>query len=79
MKILLIAPQPFYALRGTPIAVRQVVETLCEAGHEVHLLVYHAGEDIQIPGTQLFRAGPRGLATSRSVFPFRSSSATSGS
>jgi glycosyltransferase involved in cell wall biosynthesis len=56
MKILLVAPQPFYSLRGTPIAVRQVVQTLCEAGHEVHLLVYHAGEDIAIPGMKLFRA-----------------------
>jgi hypothetical protein len=56
MKVLLVAPQPFYALRGTPIAVRQVVQTLCEAGYEVHLLVYHAGEDIVIPGMQLFRA-----------------------
>jgi glycosyltransferase involved in cell wall biosynthesis len=56
MIILLVAPQPFFALRGTPIAVRQVVQTLCEAGHEVHLLVYHAGEDITIPGMRLFRA-----------------------
>ncbi len=45
-----------YSLRGTPIAVRQVVTTLCEAGHEVDLLVYHAGEDIQIPGMRLIRA-----------------------
>jgi glycosyltransferase involved in cell wall biosynthesis len=57
MKVLVVAPQPFYALRGTPIAVKQVVQTLCSAGHEVHLLVYHAGEDIQIPGMTLFRAG----------------------
>jgi glycosyltransferase involved in cell wall biosynthesis len=56
MLILLVAPQPFFALRGTPIAVRQVVQTLCEAGHEVHLLVFHAGEDIAIPGMRLFRA-----------------------
>lgn len=56
MRILVVAPQPFFALRGTPIAVRHVVQTLCEAGHEVHLLVYHAGEDIAIPGMRLFRA-----------------------
>jgi glycosyltransferase involved in cell wall biosynthesis len=57
MRILLVAPQPFYTMRGTPIAVRLVVRTLCEAGHEVHLLVYHAGDDIEIPGMKLFRAG----------------------
>ena len=38
MKILLVAPQPFYQERGTPIAVRLLAETLCGAGHEVDLL-----------------------------------------
>ncbi len=57
MKILLVAPQPFYRERGTPIAVRVLVEQLCAFGHEVDLLVYHDGEDIQIPGLRLFRAG----------------------
>jgi glycosyltransferase involved in cell wall biosynthesis len=57
MKILLVAPQPFYTPRGTPIAVRLLVESLCEFGHQVDLLVYHAGEDIQIPGMRLIRAG----------------------
>jgi glycosyltransferase involved in cell wall biosynthesis len=64
LKVLVVAPQPFYTLRGTPIAVRNVVETLCSAGHEVHLLVYHAGEDIEIPGMTLFRARrPPGVGT----------------
>jgi len=62
MKILLVAPQPFYTPRGTPIAVRLLVESLCEMGHQVDLLVYHAGEDIQIPGMRLIRAGrPPGI------------------
>lgn len=57
MKILLVAPQPFYRERGTPMAVRLLVEQLCAFGHEVDLLVYHDGEDVQIPGLRLFRAG----------------------
>lgn len=57
MKILLVAPQPFYRERGTPIAVRLLVETLCEFGHEVDLLVYHDGVDVTFPGMRLFRAG----------------------
>lgn len=57
MKVLLVAPQPFYRERGTPIAVRVLVEQLCAFGHEVDLLVYHDGEDIAIPGLRLFRAG----------------------
>ncbi len=56
MKILLVAPQPFYRERGTPIAVRVLVEQLCAFGHEVDLLVYHDGEDIAMPGLRLFRA-----------------------
>lgn len=57
MKILLVAPQPFYQERGTPIAVRLLVETLCGFGHQVDLLVYHDGTDIAIPGMRLIRAG----------------------
>jgi PAS domain S-box-containing protein len=57
MKILVLAPQPFYQERGTPIAVRLLVETLCSFGHEVDLLVYPEGEQISIAGGRLFRCG----------------------
>lgn len=57
MKILMVAPQPFYQERGTPIAVRLLVESLCDLGHEVDLLVYHDGKDISIPGARIIRAG----------------------
>lgn len=56
MRILLIAPQPFFAQRGTPINVRQMVQMLCEAGHEVHLATYPLGEPVQIAGLRLHRA-----------------------
>src|SRR5690606_27409690 len=56
MKILIAAPQPFYQERGTPIAVKLLAESLCELGHEVDLLVYHAGSDIERPGLRLIRA-----------------------
>jgi len=57
MKILFLAPQPFYTERGTPIAVRLAVASLCREGHHVDLLTYPEGEDIAIPGMRLFRAG----------------------
>jgi glycosyltransferase involved in cell wall biosynthesis len=57
MKILFLAPQPFYTERGTPIAVRLAVASLCREGHRVDLLTYPEGEDIAIPGMRLFRAG----------------------
>ena len=56
MRILLIAPQPFFAQRGTPINVRQMAQTLCEAGHEVHLATYPMGEPVHIPGLVIHRA-----------------------
>lgn len=55
MRILLIAPQPFYSERGTPIAVRLLAETLCTQGHQVDLLTYHLGEDIAFPNLRLVR------------------------
>ena len=56
MRVLLLAPQPFYRERGTPIAVRLLAETLCSLGHSVDLLVYHEGEEISRPGLRLLRA-----------------------
>jgi len=58
MKILFLAPQPFFVERGTPIAVRLAVESLCRAGHRVDLLTFHEGKDIAIPGMTLHRISP---------------------
>ncbi|MGA7538151.1 MAG: glycosyltransferase [Steroidobacteraceae bacterium] len=55
MRILLVAPQPFYQERGTPIAVRMLAETLCGQGHAVDLLTYHEGADLEIEGLQILR------------------------
>ncbi|MCB0333663.1 MAG: hypothetical protein KDD55_09205, partial [Bdellovibrionales bacterium] len=52
MKILFLAPQPFFQERGTPIAVRLAVKVLASR-HEgsVHLLTYHEGSEVTIPNT----------------------------
>jgi glycosyltransferase involved in cell wall biosynthesis len=55
MKILLIAPHPFFQERGTPIAVRLLSETLCEFGYQVDILTYHEGSDFSVKGLQIFR------------------------
>ncbi len=57
-RILLIAPQPFFSQRGTPINVRQMLQVLCEEGHEVHLATYPLGETITMPGLHIHRARP---------------------
>ena len=56
MRILVIAPQPFFQERGTPIATRLLVETLQLAGHSVDVLTYHVGDDPRLPGVRVFRA-----------------------
>lgn len=55
MNILLLAPQPFYQERGTPIAVKLLAQTLAEQGHGVHLLVYAEGEEIGLAGVTIHR------------------------
>lgn len=55
MRILVLAPQPFFVQRGTPIAVKALVEGLAGEGHSVDLMVYPEGEDIEIPGVTLHR------------------------
>jgi glycosyltransferase involved in cell wall biosynthesis len=57
VKILVIAPQPFFADRGTPIAVRAAVETLGRDGHEIDLLTLFQGRDLSIPGVTIHRTG----------------------
>jgi glycosyltransferase involved in cell wall biosynthesis len=55
MKILMIAPQPFFEPRGTPISVYQRLRAVANLGHEVDLVVYHLGKDIDIPGVRVCR------------------------
>ncbi|MCA9727131.1 MAG: glycosyltransferase family 4 protein, partial [Candidatus Eisenbacteria bacterium] len=54
-----IAPQPYFQERGTPIAVRLLVRALGERGDEVDLLVYHEGSDVATPGVTVHRIRPR--------------------
>lgn len=58
-RILLIAPQPFFQLRGTPINVRAMAETLVrEQICEVDLVVYPLGERIELDGVTIHRCTP---------------------
>ncbi|MBI4667146.1 MAG: glycosyltransferase family 4 protein [Nitrospinae bacterium] len=55
MRILFLAPQPFFEARGTPINVRNMVTALSELGHEVDLLVYPHGDNVDIPNVRIHR------------------------
>jgi glycosyltransferase involved in cell wall biosynthesis len=61
-RVLFVAPQPFYQDRGTPIAVRQVLQALGQLGYAVDLLTYPVGSDVASPGLRIVRcANPFGI------------------
>jgi glycosyltransferase involved in cell wall biosynthesis len=55
MRILMLAPQPFFEPRGTPISVYQRLEALSSLGHHVDLVTYHVGADVHIPNVTVYR------------------------
>lgn len=55
MRILLLAPHPFFQQRGTPIAERMLLEVLTAHGHEVDVLTFPEGEDVDLPGCRVLR------------------------
>lgn len=55
MRILLLAPHPFFQQRGTPIAERALLQVLAGAGHEVDVLTFPEGEDPEIPNCRIHR------------------------
>ena len=57
MKILFLAPTPFFSLRGTPINVLHVLKRLSDRGHKVDLLTFPIGENINFPGLRIIRCG----------------------
>lgn len=58
MKILFLAPQPFYEERGTLIAVDLLLRALAERGDKVDLLTMHVGEERKYSGLRIFRIRP---------------------
>ena len=55
MNVLMIAPEPFFEPRGTPISVYQRLWALSELGYQVDLLTYHVGRDVNIPNVSVHR------------------------
>ena len=55
MKILMLAPQPFYQERGTPIAVMLLLKSLSQRGDEVDLLTFHEGEPVTLAHVRVIR------------------------
>lgn len=55
MKILMIAPEPFFEPRGTPFSEYHRIRALLELGHTVDLVTYPFGRDVSLPGLRVFR------------------------
>jgi glycosyltransferase involved in cell wall biosynthesis len=56
MRILMIAPQPFFEPRGTPFSEFHRIRALTDLGHQVDLVTYPFGTDVTMPGLQVFRS-----------------------
>lgn len=62
--VLVVAPQPFYTDRGTPIATRYLIKALRELSYQVEVLTYPVGEPPGISGVEVARL-PNPLGVSR--------------
>ena len=68
MRILVLAPHPFFQVRGSPIALDNLVQALsARADTQVDVLVYAEGEDRDYPGVELHRIAA--LPVTRNVRP----------
>jgi glycosyltransferase involved in cell wall biosynthesis len=55
MNILMLAPEPFFEPRGTPISIYFRVHALGELGHSVTLVTYPIGKDVPLKGLRIVR------------------------
>jgi glycosyltransferase involved in cell wall biosynthesis len=56
MRILMIAPEPFFEPRGTPFSEYHRIRALLDLGHTVDLVTYPFGRDVELPGLRIFRS-----------------------
>ena len=54
--VLFLVPQPFLIYRGSPFRVKATVSALGQLGYNVDLLVYHLGEDVELPNVRIIRS-----------------------
>jgi glycosyltransferase involved in cell wall biosynthesis len=54
-RVLVVAPQPFYENRGTPIALLYVLRALSELGYRIDMLTLPVGQPVEVPGLRLLR------------------------
>jgi len=58
LRILFLAPQPYFQERGTTIAIDLLLKTLAQRGDTVDVLTFHVGENREYPNVTLSRVAP---------------------
>jgi glycosyltransferase involved in cell wall biosynthesis len=58
LRILFLAPQPYFQERGTTIAIDLLLQVLSQRDDVVDVLTFHIGEDRVYPRVQVYRAAP---------------------
>jgi glycosyltransferase involved in cell wall biosynthesis len=56
LRILFLAPQPFFEVRGTPLAVLHLTRALASLGHEIDLMTFPQGEAAPTDGVRHIRS-----------------------
>src|SRR5688572_31953336 len=69
VKILMIAPEPFFEPRATPFSEYHRIRALLELGHTVDLVTYPFGEDVSLPGLRVFRCAKPPLMNGIGIGP----------
>jgi glycosyltransferase involved in cell wall biosynthesis len=58
MKILMLAPEPFFQPRGTPISIYFRIKALSDLDHDIDLVTYHLGEEKSFKNFRIHRIPP---------------------
>jgi len=69
LRILMLAPEPFFEPRGTPFSEYHRIKALTELGHSVDLVTYPFGADVTLPNLRIIRTGKPPFATRVSIGP----------
>jgi glycosyltransferase involved in cell wall biosynthesis len=56
VRILMLAPEPFFEPRGTPFSEYHRIKALGELGHHVDLVTYPIGRDVELANLRIFRS-----------------------
>lgn len=56
MRILMIAPEPFFGPRGIPFSVYLQIKALVTLGYKIGLVTFHMGKQIKLPDLRVYRA-----------------------